>query len=215
MKKVGIIGSGIVAQTLGSGFIKHGYEVMLSSHDVSKLSDWKENGGAHASVGSFADAAKFSNLLVLTVKGSAAEEAIEQAGPQNLNFKTVIDTTVPIDELPPENGVLRFFTSLEESLMERLQERFPDVNFVKAFCSVGNARMVNPDFKEGKPSMFICGDNDQAKAEVSGILKILGWEVEDMGKVEAARAIEPLAMLWCIPGFLHNQWTHAFKLLKA
>jgi hypothetical protein len=214
MKKVGIIGSGSVAKALGNGFIKYGYEVMLSSRDISKLSDWKEQAGSKGKVGSFAEAAKFGTLIVLAVKGTGAEEAIEEAGPQNLNGKTVIDTTNPIADAPPDNGVLKFFTSLEESLMERLQFRFPDINFVKAFNCVNNGLMVNPRFKEGKPSMFICGNNVQAKEDVKHILELFEWEVEDMGKVEASRAIEVLAMLWCIPGFLQNQWSHAFKLLN-
>lgn len=215
MKKIGILGSGIVAKTLGSGFIKHGYEVMLSSRDTSKLNDWKKDGGKNAHVGSFIEAAKFGDIIVLAVLGRAAAEAIEEAGPQHLNGKTVIDTTNPISEEMPENGVLRFFTDFDESLMEQLQERFPEMHFVKAFNSVGNAYMVNPNFKEGKPSMFICGNNDHARADVKTIVEQFGFEAEDMGKAEAARAIEPLCMLWCIPGFLRNQWSHAFKLLKS
>lgn len=98
--------------------------------------------------------------------------------------------------------------------MEELQKNVTDAHFVKAFNSVGSAFMVNPDFGGVKPSMFICGNNENAKDQVKKILEVFGWEVEDMGKAEAARAIEPLCMLWCIPGFLNNQWSHAFKLLK-
>jgi hypothetical protein len=110
--------------------------------------------------------------------------------------------------------VLKFFTSLDESLMEKLQKEFVEARLVKAFNSVGNARMVDPRFAGGKPTMFICGNDDSAKKTVAGIVEQLGWEAADMGKAEAARAIEPLCMLWCIPGFLQNQWTHAFKLLR-
>ena len=85
---------------------------------------------------------------------------------------------------------------------------------MKAFNSVGAAAMVNPAFAAGKPSMFICGNDPGAKAEVGGILDQFGWETEDMGGVEAARAIEPLCMLWCIPGFQKNDWAHAFKMLR-
>lgn len=214
MKKIGIIGSGVVAQSLGSGFIKHGYEVMLSSRDEAKLNDWKSKNGDKASTGSFEDAAKYGDLVILAVKGSAAADAIDEAGPQHLKGKTVIDTTNPIDAAPPENGVLKFFTGLDEALMEQLQERFPDVHFVKSFNSVGNGFMVNPAFKE-KPTMFICGNNDDAKKQVKDILDKFGWEISDMGKAEAARAIEPLCMLWCIPGLRNNEWSHAFRLLKA
>jgi 8-hydroxy-5-deazaflavin:NADPH oxidoreductase len=75
--------------------------------------------------------------------------------------------------------------------------------------------MVNPSYKAGRPTMFICGNDDKAKATVAGICDQFGWETADMGKAEAARAIEPLCMLWCIPGFTKNEWTHAFKLLHA
>ena len=97
--------------------------------------------------------------------------------------------------------------------MERLQSAFPGAHFVKAYNSVGNGRMINPQFAGGKPTMFICGNDDKAKATVRGINDQFGWETADMGKAEAARAIEPLCMLWCILGFTQNEWTHAFKLL--
>ena len=134
---------------------------------------------------------------------------------RNLAGKPVIDATNPIADAPPTNGVLKFFTSLDASLMEDLQRAIPDAHFVKAFNSVGNALMVDPRFKGGRPTMFICGNNDKAKRTVRGILDQFGWETADMGTVEAARAIEPLCMLWCIPGLTRNEWTHAFKLLRS
>ncbi len=213
MRKIGIIGSGVVARTLGNGFLKHGYEVMMGTRDVTKLSEWKEKGGDKAHVGSFEDAAKYGKIVVLAVKGSAAAKAIDEAGPQNLQWKTVIDTTNPIADAPPENGVIKFFTNFDESLMEQLQYRFPEVHFVKAFSCVGNAYMVDPPFAE-KPTMFICGNNDDAKKKVRAILDEFGWEVEGMGKATGARAIEPLCMLWCIPGILNGKWNHAFRLIK-
>jgi 8-hydroxy-5-deazaflavin:NADPH oxidoreductase len=214
MKKIGILGSGIVGQTLANGFLKQGYDVMIGTGDITKLADWKANAGQNASVGSFSEAAMFGDLVVLAVKGTAAVEGIKKAGAAYLAGKTVIDTTNPIADAPPENGVLKFYTGLDESLMEILQKTYPEIHFVKAFNSVGNSFMVNPQFPGGKPTMFICGNNEAAKAEVTAILDQFGWEIEDMGKAEAARAIEPLCMLWCIPGMLRNQWTHAFKLLK-
>jgi hypothetical protein len=125
-----------------------------------------------------------------------------------------MDATNPIADLPPQHGVLRFFTNLDESLMERLQRKAPAARFVKAFSCVGHAFMINPTFPGGPPSMFICGNDDAAKASVRALLTELGWETVDMGPVEAARAIEPLCMLWCIPGLTKNRWTHAFKLLQ-
>ena len=213
-KKIGIIGSGIVGQTLASGFIKHRYEVMIGSREPSKLEQWKSEAGDHGSTGTFADAAKFGEIVVLAAKGGAAKDSILLAGRDNLAGKTVIDATNPIADLPPENGVIRFFTDLKSSLMEQLQQAFPPVNFVKAFNSIGSGFMVNPDFGGVKPSMFICGNNIDAKKEVTEILVLFGFEVEDMGFAEAARAIEPLCMLWCIPGLLKNDWMHGLKMLK-
>ena len=211
--KVGILGSGPVAQVLASGFIKHGHEVMVGTREANKLKDWLSKSGGKGKVGSFEETAKFAELIVLAVKGSAAESVLKLSGLNNLKNKPVIDTTNPIADAPPVNGVLKFFTDLNESLMERLQKFAPDVHLVKAFNSVGNSRMVDPQFQEGKPTMFICGNDDGAKKKVSGILEQFGWDVADMGKAEAARAIEPLCILWCIPGFLQNSWIHAFKVL--
>ncbi len=210
--KVGLLGSGDVAKALGSGFLKHGHDVMMGTRAPAKLADWaKQN--PKSRIGGFADAARFGEIVVLAVKGTAALDALRAANAANLAGKPVIDTTNPIADAPPSNGVLKFFTTLDESLMERLQREFGNVRFVKAFNSVGNASMVNPQFKGGRPTMFICGNDEAAKQTVSAVLAQFGWETADMGKAEAARAIEPLCMLWCIPGFLRNDWVHAFKLL--
>jgi hypothetical protein len=210
--KIGILGSGTVAQTLASGFHKHGHEVKVGSRTPAKLADWAaKNPGIIT--GTFTEAAAFGELLVLAVKGNAASEALTLAGAKSLANKTIIDTCNPIADAPPVNGVLQFFTGPNQSLMEDLQRQFADAHFVKAFNSVGAAAMVNPQFKAGKPTMFICGNSQPAKDQVAAILDLFDWEVADMGAAEAARAIEPLCMLWCIPGFTRDQWTHAFKLL--
>jgi predicted dinucleotide-binding enzyme len=210
--KVGVLGSGDVAKALAGGFLKHGHEAMLGTRTVDKLADWARQ-NPKGRVGSFADAARFADLVVLAVKGDVAAEALRAAGAANLAGKPVLDATNPIADAPPVHGVVKFFTNLDESLMERLQREFAQARFVKAFNSVGNAFFVNPHFKGDKPTMFICGNDESAKQTVRGILDQFGWETADMGYVEAARAIEPLCMLWLIPGFLRNQWSHAFKLL--
>jgi predicted dinucleotide-binding enzyme len=212
MKQIGVIGSGQVGETLADGFIKHGYDVMRGSRDAAKLSDWKKKAGARASTGNFAEAAKFGEIVVLAVKGTAAEEAVALCG-AGLAGKVVLDATNPIADAPPQGGLVSFFTSLNESLMERLQKRAPAAKFVKAFSSVGAALMINPKLPS-KPSMFICGDDESAKQQARAILDQFGWETEDMGGAAAARAIEPLCILWCIPGFLKNDWMHAFKVLR-
>lgn len=210
--KVGVLGSGDVAKVLAAGLVKHGHEVRLGTRTPSKLSEWAA-ANRSIGVGTFAESALFGEIVVLAVKGTAAQEALALAGADAIAGKPVIDATNPIADAPPVNGVLRFFTDLDESLMERLQKVFPAAYFVKAFSSVGHACMVNPQFQGGRPTMFICGNSEAAKATVGAILDQFGWETADMGKAEAARAIEPLCMLWCIPGFLRNDWVHAFKLL--
>jgi predicted dinucleotide-binding enzyme len=213
MAKVGILGSGDVGKTLAKGFLKHGYQVAIGTDHAEKLAEFKRENPQIETV-TFEQAAQSGDIVVLCVKATVAEKIIEKVK-RHLSGKTVIDTTNPIADAPPENGVLKYFTSLEESLMERLQKIAPDAQFVKAFNSIGSGLMINPDFRDNtKPTMFICGNNDDAKRKVYEILEKFGFEIEDMGKAESARAIEPLCMLWCIPGFLRNEWAHAFKLLK-
>jgi hypothetical protein len=209
-----VMGSGQVGQVLADGLLAHGHEVMRASREPGKLAEWQRQAGPKARVGTFAEAALWGDQVLLAVKGSAAEHALDLAEPKNLAGKIVIDATNPIAELPPQNGVLRFFTTLDESLMERLQRKVPGARFVKAFSCVGNAFMIDPKFPGGPPSMFICGNDEAAKASVKALLTELGWETVDMGAAEAARAIEPLCMLWCIPGLTKNRWAHAFKLLQ-
>lgn len=213
--KIGILGSGIVAKTLGTGFLRHGFEVYMGTRNPDKLADWHHKEGSKAHIGSFSDAASHSDIVVLAVAGAAAEEALSLTGLPALEGKTLIDVTNPIAENPPVNGVLSFFTPMNDSLMEQLQRKYPTVNFVKAFSHAGASTMVNPRYKGGVPTMFVCGNDDNAKDDVHYILDQFGWEMADMGGAEAARAIEPLCILWCIPGFRKNQWNHAFKLMKA
>jgi predicted dinucleotide-binding enzyme len=212
--KVGVIGSGVVGQTLAAGFVKHGHEVEIGTREPAKLKDWAANNKGVA-VKTFAQAAAFGDLVVLAVAGQVALEALKLIGPKALERKTVIDACNPIGGGPPVAGVLSYFTPQNESLMEQLQRAYPAAHFVKAFNSVGNGQMVNPEFAGGRPTMFICGDDANAKAKVAQILDQFGWDAEDMGAVEAARAIEPLCKLWCIPGIGKGDWSpHAFKLLR-
>ena len=211
MKKIGILGSGTVGQTLAEGFKTHGYEVKIGSRSPDKLAEFSKSSGIEA--GTFADVASWAEMLVLSVHGSAAQEALTLANHDHLRGKIIIDTTNPIAESPPVDGVLQFFTGPNESLLEALQLAVPAARFVKAFNSVGAARMVNPGYAGGRPTMFYCGNDAPAKAEVAKILDQFGWEAADMGTAVAARAIEPLCQLWCIPGFRQNSWTHAFKVL--
>ena len=213
MKKVAVLGSGQVGDVLANGFLAHGYSVMRATRDPQKLQGWKSGAKGEAAIGTYEEAATWGDTIVLAVKGLVAEQVLEQCGIANLAGKTVIDTTNPIGSEPPDNGVIRYFTNANESLMERLQKKAPQANFVKAFNSVGNVLMVNPKL-ESTPTMFICGNNAGAKQDVTALLTKFGWETSDMGGVEAARPIESLCILWCIPGFIRNDWQHAFKLIK-
>jgi predicted dinucleotide-binding enzyme len=213
--KTGIIGSAAVGQTLAKAFTSEGYDVMLGTRNTSKAEMIKfKNEHAAIQIGTFNEAAAFGEILVLATGGSVTEEAIKLAGIENFDNKVVIDATNPIAPAPPQNGVLKFFTGPEDSLMERVQKLIPGAKVVKAFNSVGNRLMYKPKLQGGTPSMFICGNDDAAKKVVTDILSSFGWETEDLGKIEAARAIEQLCILWCIPGFLQNDWMHAYKVLR-
>ena len=211
MAKFGVLGSGEVGQGLAKGLRGIGHEVRIGSRDPRKLASYTAE--TKIPGGTFAEVAIWAEALVLAVKGSGAEDALRQAGLEHLSGKLIIDTTNPITDDPPRDGVLEYFTGPNDSLMERLQKAAPRARFVKAFNSVGSATMVNPKFAGTKPTMFYCGDDAAARAETARILEAFGWEGADMGTAVAARAIEPLAVLWCIPGFREDRWTHAFKLL--
>jgi len=211
MARFGVLGSAVVGQTLARGLTAHGHEARIGSRSPAKLAEFSRTSGILS--GTFSEVAAWGEHLVLAVQGRVAEAALGAAGADHLGGKVVIDVTNPIADEPPEDGVVRFFTGPNDSLMERLQARFPDARFVKAFNIVGSAVMVNPKLPGGPPTMFFCGNDAEAKAVVRNLLTQFGWEPADMGTAKAARAIEPLCQLWCIPGFREQQWTHAFKLL--
>lgn len=207
MASIGVLGSGAVGITLARGFAALGHHVSIGTRDGHPVAGW--DGGT----GNFHDVASGAQTVVLSVRGDAAEAVVRSIA-ASLAGKTVIDTTNPIDHSrAPVNGVLPFFTGPNDSLLEHLQAIAPQARWVKAFNSVGNAHMVQPAFAE-RPTMFICGNHPSAKDEVVAYLNAFGWDAEDMGQAEAARAIEPLCILWCIPGFLHNDWKHAFRMVR-
>ena len=213
-KKIGVLGSGVVGRTLAGGFLKHGYDVMLGTRDPARgeVPAWvNSNPGAKA--GTFRETAIFGEIVVLAAKGLVVEDVISQAGPDHLTGKIVIDTTNPLASDTPVNGILQFTTGANESLGEKVQVLLPNTHVVKAFNSVGSGLMINPKFEQGVPTMFLCGNNPEAKAVVSRICAQFGWEPFDCGDIGASRALEPLCILWTLPGFLRNDWHHAFKML--
>jgi len=213
-KRVGVLGSGVVGRTLAEGFLKHGYEVMLGTRDPARgeVPVWlAANPGAKA--GTFRETAVFGEIVVLAVMGRVVDEVLDQAGPDHLTGKILIDATNPLADDKPVNGILTFATGPNESLGEKVQGLLPNAHVVKAFNSVGSSLMINPKFEQGTPTMFLCGNNPEAKQVVSDICVQFGWEPFDCGDIAASRAIEPLCVLWCLPGFLRNDWHHAFKML--
>jgi len=214
--KIGVLGSGVVGQTLAAGFLKHGHQVMLGTRDPQKqdVQAWlKKTPGAQA--GTFEQTAKFAELAVVATLGRVAEDVLQLAGPDDPAGKTILDTTNALADTPPVHVALAFTTGPNESFAERLQAKVPRSHVVKAFNSVGSTQMVDPHYEQGTPTMFLCGNDPGAKGQASEIIRQLGWEPFDCGGITAARAIEPLCMLWCIPGFLRNQWNHAFKVLTG
>jgi 8-hydroxy-5-deazaflavin:NADPH oxidoreductase len=163
---------------------KHGKEVRIGSRSAEKLAQFAADAGIPT--GTFADVAAAADIVILAVKGTAAEEALRLAGTEHLDGKIVIDTTNPIADAPPVDGVLQFFTGPGDSLMERLQKQVPGARFVKAFNSVGNAVMIDPKFPGGPPTMFFCGNDADAKRAVASLLKEIGWGPADMGSAVAA-----------------------------
>ena len=211
-KRIGVLGSGAVGKMLSQGFQKKGHSVRIGTEHPEKLAEWAQE-NKNITIGNFSETISNSDIVILAVKGTAAEAFMKKFA-QELDGKVVVDATNPIADKPPVNGVIQFFTSLDKSLMEILQAAAPKAKLVKAFNSVGNAFMIDPQFDGTHPTMFICGNDSGAKKEVTDLLQTVGWEAEDMGQMESARAIEPLCMLWCIPGMIRNQWGHAFKLLE-
>ncbi len=213
-KKIGVLGSGVVGRALAEGFVQHGYEVMLGTRDPAKGEAplWAAS-HAGAKAGTFRETAIFGEIIVLAVMGKVVEEVLQQAGPDHLTGKVIIDTTNPLADSGPVDGVFLFTTGPNDSLGEQVQKLLPNSHIVKAFNSVGSALMVNPKFEQGTPTMFLCGNNPDAKRQVSEICKQFGWEPFDCGDIIASRALEPLCRLWTLPGFLRNDWHHAFKML--
>lgn len=211
---VGILGTGDVGRAIGKGFIALGHAVTIGGRDAAneKALAWAREAGAAASVGTFRDAASVGEIIVLATLGIANERAIQMAGIENFRGKVLIDATNPLDfsgGIPPKLAV-----SGNDSGGERVQRLLPDARVVKAFNTVGNAFMFRPDFPDGPPDMFICGDDAEAKAKVSGILDDFGWGVVDVGGIESSRYLEAMCMVWVIAGVRSGSWNQAFKMLK-
>jgi len=212
--QIGILGTGDVAQSLGKGFAAVGHDVKMGSRSATneKALAWAKAVGDKASVGTFADAAAFGEVVVLCTLGSANESAIGLAKPANFDKKVLIDTTNPLDfsgGVPPKLAV-----SGNDSGGERVQRLLPGARVVKAFNIVGNAHMFRPEFPGGPPDMFIAGNDLEAKQVVTGILRDFGWPTTDLGGIAASRYLEAMCMVWVLSALSGKNWNQAFKMLR-
>lgn len=213
--RIGIIGTGMVGQVLGKGFAALGHEVMMGSREPGsdKVQAWKKEAGEKARAGTFAEAAAFAETAVLATLWSGTENALSLCGAENLRGKIVMDATNPLvfaEGKPPALAL-----GHTDSGGEQVQRWLPGAKVVKVFNTVGNAHMLHPDFPEGKPDMFLCGDDAEAKKTVAKICADFGWpSCIDAGGIEGARLLEPLCILWVGYGIRTGTWNHAFKLLR-
>jgi hypothetical protein len=212
--KIGILGTGDVGRALGKGFVALGNEVKLGSRSATnqKALTWAKEMGAKASVGTFADAASFGDVVVVATLGVENESALRGAGPEKFNGKVVIDATNPLDAsggMPP-----KLVVNGNDSAGERVQRLLPGAHVVKAFNTVGYAFMFRPEFPGGPPDMFIAGNDAEAKKKVGGILKDFGWGVVEVGGIESSRYLEAMCLVWVLSGVNSGNWNQAFKLLR-
>ena len=214
--KIGILGSGEVGRALGIGFTSRGHDVKIGSRSPKnrELIAWRQKAGGKASIGTFAEAAKHGEVLLLAVRGAGAEEAIKLAGPENFGTKVLIDVTNPLDfSGGPAPGL---FVGPKDSLGERIQGLLPNAKVVKCFNTVSNTQMVDPKYVGGAPEMLIAGNDAAAKKKVVGILKEFGWPgALDVGGIEGARWLEAIVPLWVLVGVKIGRWDHAFKVVHG
>jgi predicted dinucleotide-binding enzyme len=213
--KIGVLGTGDVGRTLGAGFVSRGHEAKIGSREPQseKAQKWAKDNGPRASAGSFADAAKFGEIVVLATLWSGTKSALDLAGADNLAGKVVIDATNPLDfshGMPP-----RLALGHSDSGGEQVQRWLPKARVVKCFNIVGNAHMVDPKLAGGPPDMWIAGNDEAAKKKVGEILHDFGWpDPIDTGGIEGARLLEVMCLLWVGYGARTGTWSHAFKLLR-
>ena len=195
--KYGVLGSGMVGQTIAARLAALGHEVMVGTRSPEKLADWQAGAGRGVQVGGVAEAAAFGELLFNATSGRASLEALQAAGEANLNGKTLVDIANPLDfshGMPPT-----LFISNDDSLGESIQRAFPGVKVVKALNTVNASLMVDARLvANGEHTLFICGNDAGAKAQVIDLLRTqFGWqEIIDLGDISNARATEALLPIW-------------------
>ena len=197
--RIGVLGTGMVGQTIASKLVGLGHEVRMGSRTAGneKAAEWVEAAGGNASQGTFADAAEFGELLFNCTAGGASLEALEQAGEPALAGKVLVDVANTLDfshGRPPTLTVCN-----TDSLGEQIQRRFPQTRVVKALNTVNCQVMVDPGLVSGDHDVFLCGDDEGAKGEVVSLLESFGWKAEqvvDLGGIGASRGTEMYLALW-------------------
>jgi len=200
--RIGIIGSGVVGRALAQGLQRHGHQVRIGTRgeQVEGLP-----------IGTPAEVAAEADMVFLAVLGSAAVE-VASALATEIETKVVVDTTNPLDF---SSGSPALFVGHTDSLGERVQRALPTARVVKAYNTVGNALMVDPQLPGGPPTMLIAGDSEDAKTAVGDLLEATGWDVADLGGIEASRYLEPLCLAWVSLASRTANWNQAFKLLRG
>lgn len=194
--KFGILGSGMVAQAIGTRLTQLGHDVRLGTRDIAKLAEWKAQAGNLASVGSFAEAAAFGEILFNCTAGTGSLAALESAGEANLGSKVLIDIANPLDfsrGMPPSLTVCN-----TDSLGEQIQRRFPQLRVVKSLNTMNAHLMVNPSLLPEAHEVFVSGNDAEAKQIVTSLLKEqFGWKsVIDLGDISTARGTEMMLPVW-------------------
>ncbi len=211
--KIGIVGSGDVAQSLGQGLVQAGHSVMLGTRDTNKkaLGAWRKKNDSHRSLGSTTEAAAFGEVVILAIAWHASEDVLAQVRPE-LAGKVVIDVTNPL--VFNEDDAPALSVGHIMSAGEIVQASLPDSHVIKTLNFVNYKNLAFPKYDEGLPIMFVCGNNQSAKNTVRDLLADLGWEdMLDIGSIEKSRLLEPLCLLWLEYGVARNTWNHAFAVL--
>jgi predicted dinucleotide-binding enzyme len=210
--RIGILGSAVVAKALGTGYVRHGHEVRLSSREPGRedLVNWAATAGTSAAVGTPAEAAEWGEIVVLATAGSASVATVEGVA-SALDGKVLIDATNPLSFA---SGAPALFVGTTDSLGEQVQRAVPGARVVKAYNTVGNTLFVDPDLPGGPPTMLLAGDDDEAKQTVADLLESTGWDVADLGGIESSRWLEAICMAWVTYGLRTQTWDHAFRLLR-
>jgi predicted dinucleotide-binding enzyme len=195
--KIGVLGTGMVGSAIATRLVEAGHEVRMGARDSAnaKAKAWAASAGKGASQGDFAAAAAFGEVIFSATLGEAAVEALKAAGAVNLRGKVVVDVSNPLDfskGMPPS-----LLTGPGDSLGERIQREFPDARVVKALNTVNANVMGHPERVKGESDLFVCGNDAEAKKQVTALLREFRWKtVHDLGDIRSARGVEAYLLFW-------------------